>query len=96
MAFLSVLAIVASGWFAARLLSGRKARWVGIVVAVAGYFSVMNSVSSALNSGDAAPTLASVLVRWAAAVVAGMVVSAALTAGLRKVHPVSASPTHTQ
>lgn len=86
-AFLSLLAIVAAGSFAARRLEGRKLKWLGVVVAIACYFLIMSTVSSVLGSANAVPTLTSILLTWAASVSAGLAGAAATTVGLRRVLP---------
>lgn len=87
MAFLSLLAIVGAGSFAARRLEGRKLKWLGVVIAIACYFLIMSAVSSLLGSADAAPTLSSILLTWAASVSTGLASAAATTVGLRRLLP---------
>ena len=88
-ALVSLLAIVGSGSFAAKMLVARKARWLGIVIALAGYWFTFSTLNSVLGPREGSETVGAILFAWGSALIVGLGVSAALSLGLRKMLPSS-------
>ena len=89
-AFSSLLAFVGSGSFAARVLRGRKFRWLGVIAGVTSYWLSMSGVASILGARAEPPSVGAIVIEWAISVIAGLTATGAVTMLLRKALPVAA------
>jgi hypothetical protein len=72
------------------MLLGKKVRWLGVVVAIAGYWLTFSNLNSALAPHEGTETVGGILFAWAVGVVAGLAAAVAVSLGLRKLLPASA------